>query len=54
MTKDPDPEPVIWHVTSVRLTPEEHAALKRIATENQRSVSGEIRYLIACRVEEGA
>lgn len=37
------------HVTSVRLTPDEHAALKRISAADRRSLSNEIRHLIMQR-----
>lgn len=40
------------YVTSVRLTPTEHATLKQIAELERRSLSNEIRYLIERRAEE--
>jgi predicted DNA-binding ribbon-helix-helix protein len=40
------------HVTSVRLTKDEHAALKRIAAADRRSFSNEIRHLIELRAAE--
>lgn len=39
-------------VTSVRLTSEEHTALKRIAAVDKRSLSNELRYLIERRDAE--
>jgi hypothetical protein len=39
-------------VTSVRLTPDEHATLKSIAEVDKRSLSNELRYLIERRAEE--
>jgi predicted transcriptional regulator len=40
------------HVTSIRLAPDEHAALKRIAAADRRSLSNELRHLIAARAAE--
>jgi hypothetical protein len=39
-------------VTSVRLTPDEHKTLKRIAAADKRSLSNELRYLIERRADE--
>lgn len=39
-------------VTSVRLTPDEHATLKSISEVDKRSLSNELRYLIERRAEE--
>lgn len=39
-------KPAVWHVTSVKLSPEEHADLKRIAAAEKRSLSNQLRYLI--------
>lgn len=39
-------------VTSIRLTTDEHDALKRIAAADRRSLSNELRYLIARRDDE--
>jgi hypothetical protein len=48
-TSAPEPQS---YVTSVRLTTREHAALKRIAALDRRSLSNELRHLIAQRAAE--
>lgn len=45
-------DPVFVHVTSMKLTADDHAALKRIAAADKRSLSNELRYLIARRDAE--
>ena len=40
------------HVTSVKFTPEEHAALKEIAAHDRRSLSNELRWLVSQRAKE--
>jgi predicted DNA-binding protein len=39
-------------VTSIRFTPDEYEDLKRIAAADKRSLANEVRYLIACRLDE--
>lgn len=40
------------HVTSVKLTTKEHADLKRIAAHERRSLSNQVRHMIALRAAE--
>ena len=40
------------HVTSVKFSAEEHAALKQIAEHDRRSLSNEIRWLVAQRAKD--
>lgn len=44
--------PHTWHVTSVKLSPQEHADLKRMAAAERRSLSSQVRHLIAEAAKE--
>lgn len=47
---DTNNRPVI--VTSLRMTPQEHGALKALAARENRSVSGQLRHMIEQLVAE--
>jgi hypothetical protein len=45
VTTKSDPKPEI--VTSIRLSHEEHAFLKKLAASQQRTITGQIRFMVA-------
>jgi hypothetical protein len=45
------PNPKTEQVTSVRLSPDEHAAFKEIAEREHRSLSGQVRHWIKAQLD---